>query len=49
LNVINSGKPGAKMMAEATGLDNRIKNFCLTNQAKSYSDAVTAVALEYFR
>jgi len=49
LNVINSGKPGSKMMSDATGLTNRINTFCLANQSKTFSDAVTAAALEFFR
>ncbi len=49
LNVINSGKPGAKILSDAAGLDLKLKAFCAANQAKSYSDAVTALAVEYFK
>lgn len=49
LNIINSGKPGARAFSDTNGLDYRLQTYCSANPAKTYSDAVTDLALQFAR
>ena len=49
LNVINSGKPGSRIFSDAAGVDIRLKSYCAANPSKTYSDAVTDLAVQFAR
>lgn len=49
LNVINSAKPMGRVFTDAGGVDIRLRNFCALNPSRTYSDAVTDLAFQFFR
>lgn len=49
LNVIQSSKPGGRILTDASGIEFQLKNFCSANMGRSYADAVTNLANQFYR
>jgi len=49
LNLIQSSRPGGRVLTDASGIGFQLKNYCAANMARSYADAVTNLANQFFK
>lgn len=49
LNVIQSSRPGGRVLTDASGIGFQLKNYCSANMARSYADAVANLANQFFK